>query len=94
MESVTPTPTPDSILRHELIGLDVEVVESSDESVVGTEGHVVYETKNCLEIKQEGDKKTVPKRSSTFVFDLSSERVRVEGDAIHGSPAERTKNTR
>ncbi|MDY6774946.1 MAG: ribonuclease P protein subunit [Halobacteria archaeon] len=96
MEDVTPLPTSDNILRHELIGLDVEVVESPDETLVGTHGRLIYETHRSLEIKSDGETKTVPKKGHGFVFDLGSERerVRVEGDAIHESPADRTKTTR
>jgi len=44
--------TPETLTRHELCGLHVEVVESTDPARVGTSGRVVRETTNTLLIEQ------------------------------------------
>ena len=38
--------TPESLVRHELAGLDVEVAESPNPDLVGVAGRVVDETTN------------------------------------------------
>jgi len=83
--------TPRNIARHELVGLTAHVVESADESLVGTEGRVVEETAHTVVI-EDGGEKTVPKSYTTFEFDLpDGTTVRVEGEAIDARPAERAR---
>ena len=43
---------PKDIIRHELIGLHVSVVDSTDPSIVGVEGRVIDETRNTLVIEK------------------------------------------
>jgi len=80
------TITPENLPRHELIGLHVEIVESTNESQVGLEGEVLDETKSMLNI--EG--KEVEKKNCIFRFTLPDDtKVRLEGDLIEERPAER-----
>jgi ribonuclease P protein subunit POP4 len=88
-----PTPTPETVLRHELVGLDVEVVSASDPGLVGASGTVVGETTNTLGIEQSGRVSTVPKAVAAFAFDLGGERVVVEGERLVARPARRTEQT-
>ncbi|WP_456471959.1 ribonuclease P protein component 1 [Methanocaldococcus sp.] len=83
--------TPYNILRHELIGLKVKIVDSKNKSMVGIEGRVVDETRNMLII--ETDKKIVkiPKEIATFLFYLDNCKVKVDGRLLIGRPEERLK---
>ncbi len=69
--------TPETLVRHELNGLPVRVVESDDEGRVGLEGRVVLETTNTLSIatRVEGEERvlTVPKSGSTFEFAITDD---------------------
>ncbi|GGL50675.1 ribonuclease P protein component 1 [Halocalculus aciditolerans] len=47
--------TPETLTRHELAGLHVEVVESTDPSRVGLSGRIVRETMNTLVIEAGGE---------------------------------------
>jgi len=89
--------TPETLARHELVGLDVEVVAASNPDAIGISGSVVMETTQLLTI--EGDRVWhVPKEGATFAFDLPSgqsearTRVRVEGQRLVARPARRTAN--
>ncbi|MDY7083108.1 MAG: ribonuclease P protein subunit [Halobacteria archaeon] len=83
---------PDELVRHELIGLDVRVVDSTDETLVGVEGRVVGETKSTLELDLGVESsKQVQKSNSTFEFELADAVVQVEGDVIEERPADRIK---
>ncbi len=49
--------TRDTITRHELIGLDTQVVESSNLQLVGLNGRVINETKSMITINTKKGKK-------------------------------------
>ena len=53
--------TPEELLKHELVGLVVEVVRSKNSSQQGIAGEVVDETKNLLVIRSESSEKKVYK---------------------------------
>jgi ribonuclease P protein subunit POP4 len=90
--------TAETLPRHELIGLQVWVVESNDPTLVGCEGEIVMETKNTLTIaEREGDRtktRQVPKAVATFEFALPNGKyVTVTGDRLLARPARRTERT-
>jgi len=80
--------TPENLPKHELIGLNVEVVEASNDNYIGISGEVLDETRDTLNI----DGKTVEKKSSVFLFELpTGEEVRIKGDLIAKRPEDRLK---
>lgn len=82
--------TPNNLPRHELIGLDIEVTESENDSEVGISGKVVDERKNVLKLETEDDEKTLAKEGRTFSFELPSGKgAKVEGHILVGRPEER-----
>lgn len=82
--------TPETVARHELIGLRAEVVADADERA-GIAGRVVNETTNTLVIGN-GRARTVPKQGATFEFSLpGGEHVVVEGNRLVARPARRTE---
>lgn len=81
-----------NLLRHELIGLEARVMDSSDPTLLGTSGKVVDETRNMLVIEQGKKIKTISKSTSTFLITLpDGERVTVDGKKLVGRPEERVK---
>ena len=84
--------TPQNILRHELIGLNVKVNEATDPTLKGIRGIVVDETKNTLEILAATRTIAVPKKIATFRFKLpSGTLVDVVGSRLVASPENRLK---
>jgi len=80
--------TPENLPKHELIGLNVEVVEASNDNYIGISGEVLDETRDTLNI----DGKTVEKKSSVFLFELpTGEEVKIKGDLIAKRPEDRLK---
>lgn len=78
--------TPENLPKHELIGLEAEVIESTDENQVGIKGEVLDETESLLRIE---DTK-VEKKNCVFQFELpSGEKVKVDGKLIAKKPEER-----
>jgi ribonuclease P protein subunit POP4 len=83
--------TPKNILRHELIGLDVEITGSSDPTLKDLKGRIVDETKKTLKIEACDSRKIIPKNICTFRFKLESDLVEVSGKALLGRPQDRIK---
>jgi ribonuclease P protein subunit POP4 len=97
--------TPESLPRHELVGLDAEVVSADNADLVGIAGEVVAETTKTLGIEV-ADSRTesgsdrvshVPKAGTTFEFAIPSgggqQVVTVDGDRLVARPARRTEQT-
>ena len=82
---------PSNILAHELIGLNVKVVDSRDPTLNNVEGMVVYETKKTLQIYSAGRVKTLPKGICRFAFQLPQGVVEVDGAKLVARPEDRVK---
>lgn len=82
---------PEYIIAHEWIGLNVEVVNSTNQSEVGIKGRVVDETKNTLKISTEKGLKTVIKKGRVFRVKFAGKLIDVSGDLINFRPEERIK---
>lgn len=86
--------TAETLPRHELIGLHVRVVESSDPTLVGCEGAVVMETTNTLTVSEGSRTRQVPKADVTVEFALpNGEYVIIDGERLLARPAQRTERT-
>jgi ribonuclease P protein subunit POP4 len=85
--------TPYNILRHELMGLSLEVVAARGKSLVGVSGEIVAESKSTLTVKtRDGGRKTLPKGGITVRLKLPERAVvSVDGRLLSGRPHERTK---
>jgi ribonuclease P protein subunit POP4 len=83
--------TAKNILGHEMIGLKVKVVKSTDEKRVGSAGVIVDETKNTIVILKGKEKVILPKNECEFEFDLDNEKVLVNGKEMMKRPEERAK---
>ncbi|MEM4575844.1 MAG: ribonuclease P protein subunit [Candidatus Nezhaarchaeales archaeon] len=85
--------TPYNILNHELIGLRVKIVKSTNKSYEGVEGLVVDETMKTIKIMDDkGSIKTIPKKCCIFRFKLPDNViVEVEGPYLLGRPEDRIK---
>jgi len=84
--------TPETLTRHELVGLDVEVVAASNPDAIGISGRVVMETTQLLTVERDTRVWHVPKEGATFAFDIDGQTVRVEGERLVDRPARRTAN--
>jgi len=84
--------TPQNILRHELIGLNVKIAVAKDPSMRGIKGKIVNESRNMLTIVDGGRKRLVPKDIATFRFKLKDGTlVDVDGARLVARPENRLK---
>lgn len=70
-----------------LIGKEVEVVKSTNSSLIGIRGTIVDDTKNTLVVETQNGLKTVLKNTSIFLIDG----IEVCGENIAKQPFERLK---
>ncbi|MGB9371602.1 MAG: ribonuclease P protein component 1 [Halobacteriota archaeon] len=82
--------TPQNFVNHELIGLRVTLVKSSNRDAVGLSGRVIDESRNIFKLECCGQEKTAAKHRNTFEFTLpEGDKVRVAGDLVQGRPEDR-----
>jgi len=60
--------SPDTLVRHELVGLPVRVVDAASDGHAGVAGRVLSETFGTLVVRTPSGDKRVPKSGATFEF--------------------------
>jgi len=82
--------TPESLARHELIGLEVRVEDSSNTGQIGLSGQVIDETRNTLLLETNGRVLRLAKKDTSLVFTLpQGQRVRIYGQVLISQPENR-----
>ncbi|HUU78983.1 MAG TPA: ribonuclease P protein subunit [candidate division Zixibacteria bacterium] len=92
--------TPKNIHRHELIGLNIEIVKSADPKIIGTKGIVIDETQHMFVIQSINNTETIAqkrikiqKKICSFRFTLpTGELVDIEGSLLNSKSENRIKN--
>jgi ribonuclease P protein subunit POP4 len=79
------------IIRHELIGLNTEIVKSKNLNLVGLKGKIIDETKNTLTIKQKGKMKKIIKDQVTLNLKVENKIFQLDGKNLVGRPEDRLK---
>ena len=81
-----------SIVQQEFIGLNAEVVKSSNSHYIGISGKVVDETRNVLVLLHQNEKKSIIKNVTVFDFTMPDGTVvEIDGTVIVGRPEDRIK---
>lgn len=82
--------TPQNILRHEFIGLNLSVVSSPNATEKDIFGLIIDETKNTFLVKTGKGIKTLEKQYRLFRVTLSDgSSVNIDGSALSVSPSRR-----
>jgi ribonuclease P protein subunit POP4 len=79
------------ILKHELIGLDVQVSESLNKSELGVNGVIVNETQKTLVVETDVGEKKIQKDGRRFIIIVDGKKFDVDGSALKGRPEDRIK---
>lgn len=84
--------TSNNVFCHELIGLYSEVVESSNEFLVGINGNIIDETKKTISVETKNGIKIIPKNVSIFNLLLpNGEWIEIDGKILVNRPEDRIK---
>ena len=82
--------TPENILAHEIIGLGATVVKSSDPTIVGLTGKIVFETKNTISIRSGNKTKLIAKSAaSTIQIQAQTGACFISGSSLIARPEDR-----
>jgi len=83
--------SPENILQHELIGLHMKVVDARNRDLIGIEGNVVDETRNCLVVETSKGERKILKTEACFKINISEKSIIIEGKYLVGRPEDRIK---
>lgn len=83
--------TPENITKHELTGLNIIIVKSSNQKLVGKKGKIVDETKNTITISEGKSLKTLIKSTIVFQTTVNNKKLEIDGKSIIGNPEDRIK---
>jgi ribonuclease P protein subunit POP4 len=81
--------TAENIIQHEFIGLNTQIIDSSNSQIIGLNGTVINETKSMFTLSTIRGIKLIPKASSIWKFSLNNEKIIVDGSKIHKRPFDR-----
>ena len=81
--------TVDTISRHEFIGLETEIINSTNQQVIGLNGTIINETKSMFTINTEKGLKNIPKSTNDWKFTVQGKDTTVEGSKISKRSFER-----
>lgn len=59
--------TAENILAHEIIGLDTTIAKSSDPTLAGITGKIVFETKNTISIRSGNKTRQIAKAAASII---------------------------
>lgn len=76
------------IVKYELIGSTIEVIDSKNKSLIGIKGKIIDETKNMFIL--ENGKKLI-KSQSTFKLWFNNKKYKIKGEILVGRPEDRLK---
>ena len=75
-------------VKYELIGSQLEVVDSKNKSLIGMKGKIIDETKNILFLD---NKKKLIKNQSTFKIKFKNKTIKIKGQLLVCRPEDRLK---
>jgi ribonuclease P protein subunit POP4 len=81
--------TDENLTLHEFIGLDVEIIQSSNTQQVGMKGRIVDETKSVFVLSSGNEIKKFPKENAVWRFSLGKKRIDLNGNMISKRSFER-----
>ena len=79
-----------NVVKDELIGLHVTVVEATNPALVGIKGQVIDETKNTLVVKN-SKRSTLVKDQVVIETEYNNKKLRVDGKKLTRRPEDRIK---
>ncbi|MDF2421948.1 MAG: ribonuclease P protein subunit [Nitrosopumilus sp.] len=81
--------TADNITSHEFIGLNTEIIQSTNPQVIGLNGRIINETKSMFTINTENGSKSIAKSNNNWKFSIGGKNIVVEGSKIAKRPFDR-----
>ena len=74
--------TRENLTLHELVGIQAEILDSSNRSLIGLNGRIEDETKSMIALNTKNGMKMIAKKSCVWGFEINYDRVVVKGSKI------------
>ena len=83
--------SPENVFVHEIIGLGAKIVESTDPTLNGVSGSIIFETKNTISIRTVSAVKQIAKKAAKKIeIKTQSGVCFISGSSLIGRPEDRT----
>ena len=79
------------IIKQELIGSLIEVIDSKNKSNIGIKGKIIDETKNTIIIEKNNQKKRLFKNNITIKINIKNQTIIISGKLLSGKLKDRIK---
>jgi ribonuclease P protein subunit POP4 len=83
--------TTTNVIQHEFIGKEIEVVEASNQDLLGIKGIVVDETRNTFVIQTQSGEKKILKEQIVLKMEVQKEIILIQGKMLVGRAEDRLK---
>jgi len=80
-----------NVTKYELIGLDIKIVSSKNQDLLGLKGKIIDETKNMLIIQSNNQIKKIIKDQVTLELKMNNKLMQIDGKLLTGRSEERIK---
>lgn len=77
------------LLKREMIGRSIEVVDSANKSLLGTKGRIIDETKNTFVVLDSTRRKVLLKKQIQFAVEIDGRRIKIDGSRLIKRPEKR-----
>lgn len=82
------------LVKDELIGRNVRVVQCTDPTFVNKYGIIIDETKNTFLLEIDDKQIRIAKNSAVFEFEYNQKEITIKGSRLLYRPEDRTKKAR
>ncbi|MBI2670735.1 ribonuclease P protein subunit [Candidatus Woesearchaeota archaeon] len=79
------------LLKHEFIGLNIEIISSKNPSLIGMNGKIIDETKFTFKIKTQYGIKKIIKNQVKMLIKINNNKIEIDGNKLIGRAEERLK---
>ena len=81
--------TAENIIQHEFIGLNTQIIDSSNSQIIGLNGTIINETKSMFTLNTIRGTKLIPKSNNTWKFNVNNQQITIDGSKIQKRPFDR-----
>lgn len=81
--------TIDNIVKHELVGMNTTIIDSTNSQIKGLNGTIIEETKSMFKINTTKGIKSIPKSINSWSFNVNGQTKIIDGSKIAKRPFER-----
>ena len=74
--------TLENITKHEFIGLDTQINDSTHRQIIGLNGTIIHETKSMFKLSTAKGIKLIPKSNNTWKFKINDQQITINGSKI------------